>query len=120
MRTLFFFVSIILTIFLTNCEKKPVSGEDLNGKWIATEKADTIYFMDDSNFYHSSENMRYDHYDYSISGDSILIGYSGKMMIMVIETNHYIELNGDNLTIDLSNRQCFGFPKEEMHYRRIQ
>ena len=119
-RSIFILCIVIAALLFSNCKDTTVSGEDLIGEWVDSEKADTIYFTDDKNFYHSSKNMNYDHYDYSITGDSILIGYSGKMMILVPKTKHYFELNGDELMFDFSGKECFGFPNEKMHYKRIQ
>jgi hypothetical protein len=120
LKSIFIFATVVSISLLFGCEKSQPNAEELPGEWVATEEADTIYIMDESNFYHSTKNMHYDHYDYSIKGDSILVGYSGMMMILVQETKHYFELKGDELMIDFSNRYCFGFPKEKMHYRRVQ
>ncbi len=116
----FSFTALMAALLVSGCDETSVTGDDLTGEWIDASKADTIFFMDDKNFYHSSKHMRYDHYDYAIHGDSIEIGYNGMMMILVLKTRHYFELKGDELMIDLSNKQCFGFPKEKMHYKRIQ
>jgi len=120
LKSIFIFATVVSISLLFGCEKNQPNVEEMTGEWVATEDADTIYIMDKSNFYHSTKNMQYDHYDYSISGDSILIGYSGKMMILVVATKHNFEIKNDDPMIDFSNRQCFGFPKEKMHYRRVQ
>ena len=111
---------VAFVFLLSGCEKNTTVDEDLNGEWIATDKSDTLYFVDENNFYHSSAAMHYDHYDYSVEGDSLVIGYSGKMYILTLETKHYFELKGDDLMIDFSNRQCFGFPLKKMRYNRVQ
>ncbi len=116
--TIFFF--LILLFFFSGFEKKKVTDDDLLGEWIEESKTDTIWFTDNTNFYHSTKNMHYDHYDYTIKGDSMEIGYSGMMMILVPKTKHYFELKGDELMIDLSNKQCFGFSQEKMHYKRVK
>jgi len=120
LKSIFTFAIVSSISLLFSCENSPPFGVSLLGEWVATENADTIYILDESNFYHSTKNMHYDHYDYSIKGDSIQVGYSGMMMILVQETNHYFELKGDKLMIDFSNRHCFGFPKEKMHYQCVQ
>lgn len=120
LKSIFTCAIVCLISLLFSCENNHVSGEDLLGEWVATDNADTIYILDESNFYHSTKNMHYDHYDYSIKDDSIQVGYSGMMMILVQETKHYFELKGDELMIDFSNRHCFGFPKERMYYRCVQ
>jgi hypothetical protein len=78
LKSIFIFAIVVSISLLFGCEKNQPNAEELNGEWVATEEADTIYVMDKSNFYYSTKTMQYDHYDYSISGDSILIGYSGK------------------------------------------
>ena len=118
-RAIFFSLIGAFILFLAGCKKNTVK-DDLNGEWIATDKSDTIYFIDDKNFYNSSANMHYDHYNYSVKDDSMVIAYSGKMYILTLETKHYFELNGDDLMIDFSNKQCFGFPLKKMKYHRVQ
>ncbi|RUA07464.1 MAG: hypothetical protein DSY82_08040 [Flavobacteriia bacterium] len=111
---------VVVIMFVFSGCVETVIPEDLNGEWIAENIPDTLYIVDDSNFYHSNESMHYDHYDYSVEGNSLLIGYSGKMMIFVKKTKHEFELQGDDLTIDFSNEFCFGFPKEKINYKRTQ
>ena len=119
LKTFLILLFITALSFLTGCEKT-VTGNDLNGEWVSDTMRDTLYFNDDSNFFHSSENMRYDHYEYSVQGDSLEIGYGGMMMVLVKKTKHRFKLDGDDLMIDFSNEFCFGFPKEKIMYRRIQ
>jgi len=114
------FAAVILLTLFAGCDKNRVTGDDLPGEWVSTEKSDTLFFVDKSSFYQSNANMRYDHYDYYVFGDSIEIGYSGMMMILVPKTKHYFKQNGDELMIDFSNRQCFGFPKEKIKYKRVK
>ena len=119
LKTFIIFLLAVTLLLLSGCEKT-VTGDDLNGEWVAGTIKDTLYIIDDSNFFHSSKNMHYDHYDYSVQGDSLEIGYSGMMMILVKKTKHRFKLDGDELTIDFSNKLCFGFPKEKLMYRRTQ
>jgi len=118
-KTLFLISGLVFVMMFSSCEEKTAVDEGLPGLWISEAKADTIFFEDDRNFYHSNESMRYDHYDYGIEGDSMWIGYSGKMMILVLASKHYFELNGDDLMIDFSGKGCFGFPNERVMYRRV-
>jgi hypothetical protein len=92
--------------------------EKLLGKWISIDKSDTLDFIDKNNFYNSSLYMHYDHYDYQLFNDSIKIGYRGKLYILVMPTNHRYFLNGNNLTIDLSNTNCYGFPLQELTFTK--
>ena len=119
MKTFLILLLVVTLSLLAGCEKT-VTGDDLKGEWVAGTIKDTLYIIDNSNFFHSSENMRYDHYDYSVQGDSLEIGYSGMMMVLVKKTKHRFKLDGDDLMIDFSNEFCFGFPKEKIMYRRIQ
>lgn len=108
-------LAFILTLFFISCEK---NQEILLGRWVSTDKSDTLDFVNESDFYKSSVDMHYDHYDYQQFKDSIKIGYRGKLYILVHPTNHKYFLNGNNLTIDFSNKNCYGFPLKEMTYTK--
>jgi len=113
-------VVLMAVILFAGCEKTTVvNGEDLLGEWVVESKADTIRFVDKGNFFHSSKDFSFSNYEYSIDGDSMTVLYVGFLKIYVQPTTHYFELNGDDLMIDFSNVQCFGFPKEKLHYKRI-
>jgi hypothetical protein len=118
-KKIFIFAVLLLTAVFSSCEDGVVGDDGLPGIWIDEANADTLLIEDDSNFYHSNVNMFYDHYDYRVEGDSMLIGYSGKMMILVLASKHYFELKGDELMIDFSGKGCFGFPNERMNYKRV-
>ncbi len=86
------------------------------GTWISTDKADTLEFTDNHNFYKSSQMMRHDHYDYHIDKDSIEIRYNGTHMIYVLPTRHKYYLESNKLTIDFANKQCYGFRREKITF----
>jgi hypothetical protein len=111
---------LILVIFLTNCSKDEIetNQKELLGTWIAVDKSDTLEFTSENVFLKSNGNMVSDHYYYALMKDSIEIGYSGIMYILVYPTMHEYSIDNGNLTIDFSNKQCFGFPLQEMTYIR--
>jgi NAD+--asparagine ADP-ribosyltransferase len=100
------------------CEKdnELVNQSRILGKWISVDKSDTLEFADKDNFYKSNSTMRHDHYDYTLYDDSIKIGYNGILYVLVLPTKHRYSLNGDQLTIDFSNRNCYGFGKQSITY----
>ena len=105
----------VFSLIFFSCEK---NQEKLLGKWVSTDKSDTLDFVDGSNFYKSSINMRHDHYDYQLFKDSIKIGYSGKLYVLVTPTFHRYFFDETNLVIDFSNKSCYGFPLKEMIYAK--
>ena len=117
---IFLLMFVLAPLLFTGCEKTTVvNSEDLLGEWVAESKADTIRFVDKGNFFHSSKDFSFSNYEYSVEGDSMTVLYIGFLKIYVQPTTHYFELKEDELMIDFSNDQCFGFPKEKMHYKRI-
>jgi len=106
---------LVFSLIFLSCEK---NQEKLLGIWVSTDKSDTLDFVDENNFYKSSINMQYDHYDYQLFKDSIKIGYRGKLYILVTPTFHRYFFDGGNLVIDVSNKSCYGFPLQEMTYSK--
>ena len=92
--------------------------EKILGTWISLDKSDTLDIVDDNNFYKSTSGMHHDHYDYELFVDSIEIGYSGILEILVKPTKHNYSLEGDRLIIDFSNRNCYGFSNQETTYTK--
>ncbi|NPA36938.1 MAG: hypothetical protein GXO47_08830 [Chlorobi bacterium] len=119
LKPLFLLFSILL-ILISGCNKGNAEQECLTGEWVSVNYADTLYIMDDNNFYHSTNTMHFDHYNFSVEGDSIVISYNGLLMVLVADTRHHFELNGDDLMIDFLNNQGFGFPDDKVQYKRIQ
>jgi hypothetical protein len=100
------FIFVLIYFFTVSCKKDQdlANQDNILGTWVSIDKSHTLTFMDNSNLWRHS-----DHYDYEIINDSIRIGYSGKLYIYVLPTNHRYNLNGNNLSIDFSNRSCYGF-----------
>ncbi len=109
-------ILIILAVVVSGCNK--FDDEVLLGTWISMDKADTLYFVDNSNFFKSSAAMRYDHFDYRLDRDSIEIKYSGRLYVFVYPTRHKYYLESGRLTIDFTNKLCYGFSKEEITFVR--
>ncbi len=114
---IFFGLFLITIIAIVNCSKNEIEAnqEKLLGKWISLNKSDTLDFTTKDDFYKSNGHMNYDHYDYQLFKDSIEIGYRGKMYVLVKPTMHKYQFD-NNLIIDLSNKQCYGFETELLTY----
>ena len=107
-----FIIVLLILVVIFGCSK--FNQNEILGTWISSDKSDTLDFIDENNFYRSSINMRYDHYDYQLDNDSIEMGYSGKLYILVQPTKHKYLLDGNNLTIDFRNKICYGFSSSEI------
>jgi hypothetical protein len=106
-----------LTIIMSSCKKSNTSDyRELLGSWISTDFADTIEFTSDHDFYKMFSGVK-DHFDYSLSSDSITVGYNGMLYILVKPSNHSYHLNGDKMTIDF-RPQCYGFRPQETNFIR--
>lgn len=114
------FVLILITISMMGCDKYNLANnkEKILGTWISLDTSDTLDIVDDSNFYKSTSHMHYDRYLYELFVDSIEIGYSGILYIAVKPTKHGYSLDEDRLTIDFSNRNCYGFSNQETTYTK--
>jgi hypothetical protein len=104
-------VIILSIVVFSGCEK---SNNDVKSKllgtWISTDLTDTIEFSSDNDLYKIIYRFG-DHYDYSLSTDSIFIKYNGTQLplsYMGPPKNHFYQLNGNILTIDF-RPYCFGF-----------
>ena len=108
----------ILIISLVSCNKEVNLSNNVKiiGTWISTDKSDTLDFVNGSEFYKSAIGFRNDHYKYHLDNDSIQIDYAGIRMPATVRTTHKYNLNGNNLTIDFTNKGCFGFEMNVMEY----
>lgn len=114
------FSLFMIFVIILGCQKDH-NASDLDnflGTWVSTDKSDTLFFIDVANLYNSNTNMHYDHYDYKIFDDSIKIGYSGKLLIYVLPTMHSYHLDGNKLSIDFSNKSCYGFDSQVINYTK--
>jgi hypothetical protein len=111
---------LFLTLFLfmlimPGCEKKSSDSKNLLGTWISTDLIDTVEFRTDHDFY-KTVGVPNDHFNYTISGDSMTIQYDGALYIYVLPKNHYYKLNSNSLTIDLN--QCYGFRNQVITFSK--
>jgi len=103
---IFIMISTIFFVILS-CEKGQSDGfKKLQGEWVSTDLVDTIVFSTDHDFLKNFAISK-DHFTYSVKDDSMLIQYDGFLKILILPSEHYYELNGNNLTIDVRN--CYGF-----------
>jgi hypothetical protein len=112
-------IVIALTIItISGCEKNHTNNYNtFLGTWISTDLADTIEFTSDHDLYKMFSGVN-DHYDYSLSRDSILIQYNGMYIPFIyigIPKNHFYKLNGDELTIDF-RPYCYGFYSQVIRF----
>lgn len=113
---------IIIMIFIISCEKETSTSDydRIKGVWVSENKYDTLEFVDNSSMYRSSGYMRHDHYDYALLGDSIKIGYNGILYILVKPTVHSFNLSDESLSIDFSNKRCYGFGLEKIDFHKLE
>lgn len=110
--------SLVVILVLTNCSKDDAYLNQMElGVWISTDKKDTLEFKSQNNFYKSNLFMQDENYDFKmLPKDSIQIGYRGKLFIDVEPTNHKYTLVGNEMTIDFTNKSCFGFDEKLTTY----
>jgi len=104
----------VLLLVISSCKKNTSNNpEKLLGTWISTDLVDTLNFKTEHDLYKGIYN---EHFNYSISGDTITIQYQGVLFIYVRPTNHYYTINRDILTIDLE--ACYGFRNQRISFTR--
>ena len=113
---------LLVIITLVDCSQDELTTNQALtlGTWVSLDKSDTLNFTSGKDLYNSDGYMQHDHYDHQIFGDSISIRYNGKSYILVKPTMHKYLVDNDNLTIDFSNKQCYGFGKKVMTYKKEQ
>jgi hypothetical protein len=113
---LLFLMTIFSSLILfSSCEKSSSDNKTLIGTWISSDLIDTVEFRTEHDFY-KTVDMPKDHFNYSLSEDSITIQYHGILRILIIPTNHFYTLDGDTLTIDLNG--CYGFRNQIISFIR--
>lgn len=90
--------------------------EKILGTWISTDKSDTLDLIDNNSFYRSNNEMHHDHYDYKLFIDSIEVRYRGVIFIGISPTRHKYLFDDNILTIDFSNKNCYGFDLTKISY----
>ena len=122
MRHLNALIILILasTLLFAKCKESDLSDTNpFIGKWVSSDKEDTLFFDTDSDLYKSTYHKIHDHFDYSYTGDSISIRYRGAAYIFVQFTSHKYHIQGDQLTIDFSNG-CYSFESKIGEYYRAK
>ena len=110
----------MVVILMSNCSENDLGmkEEQILGRWIASDKSDTLNFTTENDFSKSNGYLHEDHYYYEISNDSIEIGYNGHLLILVIPTKHKYSLGDKTMTIDFSNKPCYGFSEGIITYEK--
>ena len=103
---LFWGLILLIGFTFSNCSKDEleINQENLMGVWVSTNSLDTLEFVDTDSFY-----KNHDHFDYSLSNDSIEIRYNGVLYVLAHPSNHKYTLTDNTLTIDFTNTFCYGF-----------
>lgn len=102
----FLLLSLILYVAIS-CNETEIPDGRFIGKWISSERQDTINFETNSDLYRGYYDGLH-HFDYSYTNDSITIQYSGPNMILVYPTTHKYELHEKRLIINFESH-CYGF-----------
>lgn len=112
LTTIFFlFLVFFISFEATNCKKSNSRiDEALIGRWISNDLVDTLEFTTNHDLFKMINGV-HEHYNFQLSGDSILITYMGLQMPYIYlppSVQRFYQLNGNKLTIDFSN-SYFGF-----------
>jgi hypothetical protein len=108
-------ISFFLISYLSGCSKDEIIAGKIIGTWISTDKTDTLDIVDNNNFY-KTVGIPHDHYNYWLETGSIEIQYEGVLKVLVHPTKHKYQLDNNTLTIDFSNKMCYGFERKEITY----
>lgn len=114
------FVSLIAILFLQvfiSCNKDSLPDGRFIGTWIAEDKTDTLYFIDDQTFKQTAYDRVLHSYAYSYTEDSIKIQYAGPNFVLVRPSTHHYTLTNSTLIIDLQ-KVNYGFEPVKKEYTR--
>lgn len=111
-------VFIIIALSMIGCDKYNLANnkEMILGTWVSLDENDTLDIVDESRFYKTVGTMQNELFSYELFVDSIEIVYSGSLYILVYPTKHKYSLDEDRLTIDFSNKNCYGVGNREIVY----
>jgi len=107
-------VFLFLQVFIS-CNKDSLPDGRLIGTWIAEDKTDTLYFIDDHTFKQTAYDRVLHNYAYSYTEDSITIQYAGPNMILVRPSTHHYTLTHSSLILDLYKIN-YGFEPVKKEY----
>ncbi len=113
-------ILLLSLLTLTNCskEEQEINRRELFGLWISTDKKDTLDFKTNNDFYKSNGFMKNEHFDYKLFNDSIQIEYNGILYINVNPTKHRYSIINNKLTLDFTNKPCYGFGDQIIIYEK--
>ena len=94
-------VTALFLLITGACEKNSLPDGRFIGTWIAADKSDTLYFIDDHTFQQPALDRVLHSYAYSYTEDSIKIQYAGPNFILVRPSTHHYTLTNSTLIIDL-------------------
>jgi hypothetical protein len=111
---------ILLALSTMGCDKYNLENnkEMILGTWVSLDKNDTLDIVDENRFYKTVGTMQNELFSYELFVDSIEIVYSGSLYILVYPTKHKYSLDKERLTIDCSNKNCYGFSNQEKTYTK--
>jgi len=112
--------SLIVILFFQvfiSCNKDSLPDGRFIGTWIAEDKTDTLYFIDDQTFKQTAYDRVLHSYAYSYTEDSITIQYAGPNFVLVRPSTHHYTLNNSTLIIDLQ-KVNYGFEPVKKEYTR--
>lgn len=100
---------LFLQVFIS-CNKDSLPDGRFIGIWIAEDKTDTLYFIDDQTFKQTAYDRVLHSYAYSYTEDSITIQYAGPNFVLVRPSTHHYSLSNSLLAIDFS-KVNYGFER---------
>lgn len=101
-------VTALFLLMTGACEKNSLPDGRFIGTWIAADKSDTLYFIDDHTFQQPFYDRLLHTFEYSYTEDSITIQYAGPNMVLVRPSTHHYTLTRSTLIIDL-RKVNYGF-----------
>ena len=101
-------VTALFLLMTGACEKNSLPDGRFIGTWIAADKSDTLYFIDDQTFQQTAYDRVLHSYAYSYTEDSIKIQYTGPNFVLVRPSTHHYTLTNSTLIIDL-RKVNYGF-----------
>ena len=114
MRSTSLMAILLLQVFIS-CNKESLPDGRFIGTWIAEDKTDTLYFIDDQTFKSPRAEGVLHTFVYSYTQDSITIQYAGPNFVLVRPSTHHYTLTHSNLIIDL-DKINYGFESVKKEY----
>jgi len=111
---------LLILVTSSGCQKDDNLTPEVQipGVWVSTSTDDILDFTDEVTFYKSNKNIHDEPYRHQLEKDSIEIQYVGESLIAVPPTKHKYTISGSRLTIDFSNKTCYGFPQTSISFTK--